>query len=207
MTRRTLAVSVTVAAFFLPYAGANAEPTRFRVKDGKATFVSDAPLETMTGVTKKVTGTVIFDPRDLSRTRGTFRVPVGSMRTGNDLRDDHLQSENWLDAKRHPHVVFEIVEVTGAKSIKPKRKTKVNVRGKFTAHGVTKLIDARATVRWAPAEGGGQDELRIRADFVATLEDHHVSVPSIVRLKMANEIAVSVDLRGQSFGAPTRASR
>ena len=207
MTRRTIAVSVTVAAFFVPDTGAHAEATRFRITDGKATFVSDAPLETMTGITEKVTGTVVFDPADLSRTRGTFRVPVGSMRTGNDLRDDHLRGENWLDAKRHPHVVFEIVEVTGAKSVKPKRKTKVNVKGKLTAHGVTKLVDVRATVRWAPADDGGRDELRIKADFVTVLEDHDVSVPSIVRLKMANEIAVSVDLRGQRYGAPTRASR
>ena len=38
--------------------------------------------------------------------------------------------------------------------------------------------------------------LRIKAEFTAVLEDHDISVPSIVRLKVANDIAVSVDLRG-----------
>ena len=38
------------------------------------------------------------------------------------------------------------------------------------------------------------DSLRIKTAFTVTLEDHMISVPSIVRLKVANDIAVSVDL-------------
>jgi hypothetical protein len=36
--------------------------------------------------------------------------------------------------------------------------------------------------------------MHIKAQFTVTLEDHMISVPSIVRLKIANDIAVSVDL-------------
>jgi hypothetical protein len=38
--------------------------------------------------------------------------------------------------------------------------------------------------------------IRIKASFPVELTAHEISVPSIVRLKMANEIQVSVDLRG-----------
>lgn len=194
-----LAVSFGLAS------GAHAEASKFKVKQGKATFVSDAPLETMEGTTNKVTGTVEFDPADLSTTKGTFKVPVMSMRTGNDLRDEHLQGDSWLDAKENPHVVFEIVEVTGAESLKPKKKTKVKVKGKFTAHGITKMVNANGTVKWTPADGG-KDDLRITAKFTAVLEDHNVSVPSIVRLKVANEIAVEVDIQAISAGAAAKSA-
>ncbi|MEM7437136.1 MAG: YceI family protein, partial [Myxococcota bacterium] len=156
---------------------AHADASNFKVSSGKATFISDAPLDTMEGTTSKITGTVQFDPADLSTTKGTFKVPVVSMRTGNDLRDEHLQGDGWLDAAKNPHLVFEIVEVTGAGSLKPKKKTKVKVKGKFTAHGITKVVNANGTVKWTPADNG-KDDLNIQAKFTAILEDHDVSVPS-----------------------------
>lgn len=186
-------------------AGAQAEASKFRVTKGNATFVSDAPLETMEGTTAKVTGMVVFDPADLSTTKGRFKVPVASMRTGNDLRDEHLRGDSWLDAKKNPHIVFEIVEVTGTESLKAKKNTKVKVKGKFTAHGVTKMVDAKGTVKWTPADGG-KDDLRIKASFTAVLEDHDVSVPSIVRLKVANEIAVEVDIEAVAVAGPAKSA-
>lgn len=197
MITKTSKVAFILAVCLATPAISQADATEFRVHNGKATFVSDAPLETMTGTTAEVTGTVTFDPADISTTKGTFKVPVVSMRTGNDLRDEHLQSDSWLDAKKNPHIIFEIMEVSGAESLKPKKNTKVKVKGKFTVHGVTKIVEAKGTVKWTPADGG-KDDLRIKVKFTAKLEDHGVSVPSIVRLKMANEITVSIDLRARA---------
>ena len=173
-----------------------ADATTFAVggdSKSKATFVSDAPLETMTGTTNKVTGTLSVDPADITVTTGTFKAPVKSFRTGNDLRDEHLQGDGWLDAKKNPNIHFEITEVVvgkkDARELKKNKDTKVQVKGKFTAHGITTPAVAKGTVNWSDGS------LQIKAEFTANLEDHDISVPSIVRLKVANEIAVSVDLR------------
>jgi polyisoprenoid-binding protein YceI len=172
-----------------------ADATTFRVRDdgkSKATFVSDAPLDTMTGETSKVTGSLSVDPSDITKTTGSFQAPVVSLRTGNELRDEHLQGDGWLDAKKYPNIYFEISEIIlgkkGSAELKSKKDVKVQVKGKFTAHGITKLVVAKGTVNWS------DKTLRIKAEFPVTLEDHEISVPSIVRLKVANEITVSVDL-------------
>jgi len=195
MMKNATRVSVILAVCMAVPAFAGADSTTFRVRnDGKskATFVSDAPLETMVGKTSKVTGTVTVDPADITKTKGSFKVPVKSLRTDNDLRDEHLQGDGWLDAKKNPNIHFQITEVVlgkkGSKELKMNKATKAQVNGKFTAHGITKPVTAKGTVNWS----GGS--LRIQADFTAKLEDHQISVPSIVRLKVANEIAVSVDL-------------
>jgi polyisoprenoid-binding protein YceI len=189
-------VSLILAVCMAVPAISQADATTFRVRDGgksRVTFVSDAPLETMTGKSSKVTGSVTVDPADITKTKGSFEVPVVSLRTDNDLRDEHLQGDGWLDAKKNPKIHFEITEVIlgkkDSRELKQNKATKVQVMGKFTAHGVTKPVTANGTVKWS------DDSLRIQAKFIATLEDHHISVPSIVQLKVANEIAVSVDLR------------
>jgi polyisoprenoid-binding protein YceI len=196
MKHATRLCLATVVAMALP-AFAHAEVTTYRVGgDAKstATFVSDAPLETMTGRTKKVIGSLTVDPADITKTTGTFKTPVTSLRTGNDLRDEHLRGDGWLHAEKFPFIHFEIREVVigkrGSTELKRGKDTKVEVRGDFTAHGITKPVAAKGTVHWLG------DTIRIKADFPVKLTDHQISVPSIVRLKVANDIAVSVDLRG-----------
>jgi polyisoprenoid-binding protein YceI len=196
MMKNATRVSLIVAASLAFPAVSQADATTFHVRaDGKsrATFVSDAPLETMTGRSFKVSGSLTVDPSDITKTTGSFKVPVVSLRTGNDLRDEHLRGDGWLDAKKNPNIQFDITEVVlGKKSsteLKQDRDTKVQVKGKFTAHGVTNPAIAKGTVKWSG------NSLRIKADFNVNLTDHEISVPSIVRLKVANEIAVSVDLR------------
>ena len=188
-------LSLLLAVFMSVPAPSLADATTFVVGgDGKsrATFVSDAPLETMTGKTNKVTGTLSVDPSDITKTTGKLKSPVKSFRTGNDLRDEHLQGDGWLDAKKNPFVHFEITEVVAGKKtsaeLKEGKKTKVEVKGKFTAHGVTQFVTAKGTVNWSG------DTIRIQATFPVNLTDHEISVPSIVRLKVANVMDVTVDL-------------
>jgi len=190
-------ISATVVVCMSLPAIALADSITFVVRDdgkSQATFVSDAPLETMHGKSSKVTGSVTVDPDDITKTRGSFEVPVTSLRTGNDLRDEHLRGDGWLDAKNSPKIYFEITEVVlgkkASKELAKNKDTKVRVKGTFTAHGVSRPATAEATVHWS------ETALLVKAEFTVKLEDHQVSVPSIVRLKVANEIAVSVDLRG-----------
>ena len=196
MMKNVSGVSLILAACMAVPAVSQADATTFLVRaDGKskATFVSDAPLETMVGKSSKVSGSLTVDPADITKTTGSFKVPVVSLRTDNDLRDEHLQGDGWLDAKKTPNIHFEITEVILGKKDSPALKSgkdrKVQVKGKFSAHGVSKPVLAKGTVNWSGKQ------LRIKADFTVVLEDHNVSVPSIVRLKVANDIAVSVDLR------------
>ena len=196
MMKNATGVSLVLAACMVVPAISQADATQFVVRaDGKskATFVSDAPLETMVGKSAKVSGSLSINPADIRQTTGAFRTPVVSLRTDNDLRDEHLQGDGWLDAKKYPNIHFEITEVILRKKDSPELKSgkdrKVQVKGKFTAHGVSKPVVAEGTVNWSGKQ------LRIKADFTVVLEDHNISVPSIVRLKVANAIAVSVDLR------------
>jgi len=195
MMKNATRVSAILAVCMAVPAISQADATTFRVRaDGKSrvTFVSDAPLETMTGESSRVTGSVTVDPADISKIKGSFKVPVVSLRTDNELRDEHLQGDGWLDAKKNPNIHFEITEVIlgkkDSRELKQGKNTKVQVKGKFTAHGITNPVIANGTVKWSGSS------LHIKAGFTITLEDHSISVPSIVRLKVANEIAVAVDL-------------
>ena len=184
---------LTVMLFALPLlvqAAASAQAQSFKV-DGSASkiqFVSDAPLEKFTGSSTKLSGEIKLDPAKAAQAKGEVKVKMDSFKTGIDLRDEHFRSENWLDAKKYPEAKFVITKITGVEALKAGEAVDATVVGKFSLHGVTKDVTATAKVRLAP------DSLRVQATFTVKLEDHKVSIPSIVALKVSPEIKVNVDL-------------
>jgi polyisoprenoid-binding protein YceI len=197
-TFTSLAVGASLAAIALlaTPSGASAQARTFGVASGsRIQFVSDAPLERITGTSSTVSGDLTVNPADLSTARGTVRVPVSSIRTGDDLRDEHLHSDSWLDAGAHPDATFEITGIDGATALTPGAVTSVTLRGRFSIHGVTRDITASAQVRYILAEGGNPELIRAQARFSVELPDFGVSVNPLVRLKVSDHITVNVTIR------------
>lgn len=194
---KTVTFLAALALLVTPLATSTASAQRRTVSAGRGSgiqFVSDAPLERMTGRSSSLSGDFTFDPSNLSNVSGTMSVPVRSLRTGIDLRDEHLRGSSWLDASRCPDISLEVTGIEGASSLEPNTATRVRLRGNFTMHCVSRPVTINATIRWIP----DRNELRAQARFQVTLTDHDVSVPAPVRLKVANDIRVNVRLRASA---------
>jgi polyisoprenoid-binding protein YceI len=196
----------TFAMTLLALTGAaDAQARGFTVVSGcRMQFVSDAPLERTTGVSTSMTGEIQLDPTNLAGSHGRIQVPIASIRTGSDLRDEHLHGPTWLDAEHNPNAIFEITAVEGATTLAAGQVTQVTLIGTFTVHGVSHAMRASAQVRWMPhspeleSEGIHGDLIRAQASFTVNLPDHNVSVNPLVRLKVSDQIRVNVTLRATS---------
>ena len=97
-TKTTLMALAAVALF-----GVEAEAQRtFEVQRIRATFRSEAPLETINGLTNEGSGSIRVDPSNLSSASGTITIPVRTLRTGIELRDGR-------PAERHIHNHADLV--------------------------------------------------------------------------------------------------
>lgn len=201
----TLFAALTSLALTVVTNEAGAQSRSWHVASGsRIQFVSDAPLERITGTSSTVAGELTIDPTDLSSVSGHVTVSVASLVTGNDLRDEHLHSDSWLDAASFPEARFEITSVTGATALTPGEVTRVTLHGHFSIHGHTHDISATAQVRWMTAsdelraDGVTGDLIRAQAQFTVSLPDFGVSVNPLVRLKVSDTITVNVTLRATS---------
>ena len=170
-----------------------AQAREFNVTRARVSFKSDAPLETINGVSSRATGSVNVDPSNLSSASGTITVPVASLRTGIDLRDRHLRGEDWLDAGSHPNATFEITSISGARSLTANQDARLRITGRFTLHGVTRDVTADVRAKWDGGNG-----LRARARFTIQLDQFNVSINPAVRLKVSNEIQITFDVRASA---------
>lgn len=167
----------------------------------QASFFSTTPLEDITGISNDVKGNVSFDINDFTTLKGIISIPVASIKTGIDLRDEHLRGSNWLDADSYPEIIFEIKKVSGIELVE-ENKLLAKVTGDFTTHGVTKEVIADATVTYLDESDitknrAPGDLLGVQAKFNIILSDFDVD-NEVLGQKVSDDIEVSVNMVGSN---------
>ncbi len=165
-------------------------------------FTSQAPLEDIIGTTNQIAGYVVFDPKNpIKGGRGQFNVSTASLKTGIPLRDEHLQSEDWLDAKKYPSISLQIEGVKDVKAVKETASYKtyeLEFEGSFSLHGKTKRIKVPARMTYLPeSEQTRQkmagDLLAVRASFDVALTEFGIKgFEGVVGSKVSDTITVDV---------------
>ena len=189
--------------------------TVFHVNDpmsrNTVTFTSEAPLEDIIGTTNQITGYVVFNPENPTKGgHGKLIVPVGSLKTGIPLRDEHLLSGDWLAAKEYPDIVFDIEKVTDVKVVKKTKEFatyELHLSGPLTLHGKTRTVQVPAVITYmAESDKTRQkmegDLLAGRASFEVGLKDFGVTgFDGVVGSKVSESIQIDVRFVATNKGA------
>ena len=176
----------------------------FKDKMGRnqATFFSTTPLENITGMSTDVWGTVSFDIADVENTlKGEILISTASLRSGIDLRDEHIRSADWLDAEQFPTISFKLKEIKGIVKIED-NKLKVKVLGEFTVHGVTKEVESEVTLVYLEENEMTKmkmpgDLLGVKAKININLSDYGVQHMALGK-KVSAEIEININIVGSN---------
>ena len=173
----------------------------FEDKRNQVKFFSTTPLEDITGISNDVKGKVSLNVADIKSIKGSITISVASIKTAIDLRDEHLRSENWLDADQYPEITFAIKNVGNIKVLEDNR-VEAKVTGDFTVHGVTKEVVADVTITYLDASDQTKqvapgDLLGVQAKFNILLSEFNVE-NMIVGQKVADNIEIAATLRGSN---------
>lgn len=149
---------------------------------GKVQIKSEAPLELIKAESNLLKG--VIDP---SNKAFAFVIPINSFEGFNsDIQQTHFL-ENYMEQKKYPQATFtgKLIEdipmdVPGTYSIRAK--------GNLEIHGVVKerIIRGTITIRKGSA--------RVQTNFLVPVTDHGITIPKIVKQKIAEQIAIDVDL-------------
>lgn len=191
------------AAVILFLLGANLFAQTFSAdsKDGRnqASFISDAPFEKIVGLSSGLDATVMINVNDItSNPMGKVKVPINNIKTGIDLRDEHMKSDMWLNAGKFPYAEFQLTGIKNpsSKTLNDGQKVKATLVGKFTVHGVTKDVEVPGTLTYfkeserTKAKAPG-NLLVANADFNIKLSDYGVMIPSMVVGKVNEEVSIT----------------
>ena len=194
------AVSISFAQGFKVKASGE-QTFNFEDKRNQVKFFSTTPLEDITGISNAVEGKVTLNVSDIKNMKGSIIIPVSSIKTAIDLRDEHLRSENWMDAENYPEISF-VIKSVGDVKVAADNKLEAKVTGDFTAHGVTKEVVADVSLTYLDASEQTKqyapgDLLGVQAKFNITLSDFEVE-NMVVGQKVSESIEITVTLRGSN---------
>lgn len=155
-------------------------------------FESRMDIEDIFGSTHSISGWLQLT----SKNNGSFRleVPVESLKTGIDLRDEHLRSETWLNAAKYPNLLFE------GNSLRALGNNRYKVTGTFSAHGKKKKLAVVVLATPIPKAKaaklglGDANWVRIRGSFTINLKDYGIKIPKMAAAKVNDQWTVKVSL-------------
>jgi polyisoprenoid-binding protein YceI len=159
------------------------------------TFESNADVETIVGTTHTASGEMSVD---LAKGMGSvmITVPVASLRTGVDARDEHLRQPNWLDAEKYPNITFQSKKASPVAG----RKDQVEIVGEFFIHGVKKDMTLIVTFKAIPlaasqkAGFGDGEWVKFATEFDVKLSDFGIQIPQGIVAKVSEVWKVKIAL-------------
>ena len=197
------------AAAALPQAGF-ADPIIFKMlsNQSRATFKTDAPLETIVGTTAgpAVTGTLTVDPSKPAGAQGSIKVDLTTLNSGVTKRDADMQTPQYLDTANEANkfAVFEIKGIETAGPFEAGKEVLAKVKGILTIKQkpFETVADARVTyIKLTPEQveaqkrfGFTSDNVKVRAKFGTLFSNHGITIPQLLFLKVSNEIQLETDL-------------
>lgn len=158
-------------------------PAEYNVDKNKGNlvkFISEAPMETITGVTDKIDGYVVWNGEDpLKDSELLFQVDLNGLDTGIGLRNRHMR-ENYLETDQFPMARFSGKAVRFEKTADG-GSYEVSVEGSMTIHGVEKAMTIDGQVK-------NEDGLYLATcSFQVSLSDYGIKIPKLMFMKL-NEI-------------------
>lgn len=160
----------------------------YRAQQGTITFKSDAPLEMITAVSRKMEG--VIDANALSF---AFNVPIVSfVGFNNGLQQQHFY-ENYMETNKYPDATFTGKLIEHVNLMVPGTYN-VRAKGQLNIHGKTKERIIKVEII------SNGETLRAKTNFLVPLIDHQIEVPKIVNQKIAQEIQLNVQASFQLVG-------
>jgi polyisoprenoid-binding protein YceI len=91
-------------------------------------------ISTVRGEFKGVTGAVVWDEQDITKSSVNVTIDATTVNSGEPKRDADLRSDHFFEVAKYPTMTFKSTRVERAGT------GKLNVTGDLTIHGVTKQV-------------------------------------------------------------------
>jgi polyisoprenoid-binding protein YceI len=143
-------------------------------------------LNNLYGRFNDISGTVVFDKADPSKGSVELSIPIQSVDTHHDKRDQDLKGPDFFNAKQFPVMTFKSNKVEGMGD-------GYKVTGDFTLHGVTKPLTLE--IEKISQGKGMKGEIRAGGEthFTIKRSDHGMN---FMQGAVGDEINIIVSLEG-----------
>lgn len=161
---------------------------RFMTRNGHIRFYSHTPMEDIDANNNQV-GSIL----DMKTGEIVVSALNKSFEFSRALMQEHF-NENYMESDKYPKSAFKgTISNVQDVNIKKDGTYPVDVKGDLTIHGVTKPVVAKGTLE---VKAG---KINAVSKFNVAPEDYNITIPSLVREKIAKNMEITVELGYEPF--------
>ncbi|HET8572449.1 MAG TPA: YceI family protein [Edaphocola sp.] len=157
---------------------------KYMTRTGQVVFDASTVLENIHAVNNETAAIV-----DLKTGSVVVQTLIQGFKMEKALMQEHF-NEDYMESSRIPRASFKgnILDVDNI-NVKSEATQTVYIKGDLTVHGLSRNITVPATVKVVDGE------LLIKANFKIKPADYNITIPALVRDKIANVVNVTVTVR------------
>jgi polyisoprenoid-binding protein YceI len=157
-------------------------------------------LSTVRGAFTKVSGTIQFDDKDITKSSVDVTIDAASVDTRVEGRDKDLRSDHFFEVEKYPTLTFKSTKVDQVEV------GKLKVTGDLTIHGVTKqvVLDVEGPTAAVKDPWGNQ---RAAANATTKINRQDFGVKWNAKMDnggwvLGDDVAITIDVEMVQKGAP-----
>lgn len=142
------------------------------------------------GLFHQYSGTIELDDENIENSSVHVMIDIASVDTGNEGRDNHLQQDDYFDAAKYPHMVFQSKEIK-------KTDSGMLAVGDFFLHGVTKEISIPFTIRGPVMGPRNTQRIGIKGNTTIKRSDFNMNVGRTLEngmLMISDNVRITLDI-------------
>lgn len=146
------------------------------------------------GLISGLSGTVLFDPPDISSLSVQAEMDVSTIKTGIAKRDEHMLGPDFFDASKYPKITFKSTKA------EPLGGSRFRIAGELNLHGVARAVAIEGEYTGPvklPESIGGETSLGFTGRVVIDREDFGMtwgSQPMDGGLMASKEVSITLDV-------------
>mgnify|MGYP004004635217 FL=1 len=170
-----------IIILFFQVAFAQGVPVTIDIEQSFISYDGRHPAHNWTGVSKEIKGSFIFDKDNPTASNVDLFVPVFSFDSKNSNRDS-----NMLDVIED--YFYQTVSFTSSEILK--EENQYYIKGLLFFHGIKKEITIPVNFTL------DDKKIKVDADFSISLTDYKIKRPSLLTIKMKDDITIKLFLVG-----------
>lgn len=170
-------------AAFIAFSFKSAAPAKYFTKTGTIVFFSHTDLEDIEGTNHKVTSAF-----ETTGGKMQFSVLMKAFEFEKALMQEHF-NENYVESDKYPKASFDgTIDNIKAINFEKDGTYKSTVTGNLTIKNKTQKVSTEGTfiVKGSDVQG--------KAKFKIKLADYNVTIPSVVKDKINEQVEIRVDM-------------
>jgi polyisoprenoid-binding protein YceI len=181
MTAATLSTAATTTWNIDPaHSGAEFKVKHMMISNVKGNF-------------KGISGVLKLHDADPALSQIEATIPVSTLSTGDDQRDGHIRSADFLDAEKFPSLTFHSTAIT------PAGDGEYRVSGDLTVHGVTHPVRFQVSEVSAPCKDPwGNTRIGLTANAKVSRKDFGLTWNSVLEtggVLVGEDVLITLDVQ------------